>query len=69
MARLYRIVAIPQGAPPNAAGILRVGCKLIVNAGVPQCVFALTFVVVRCFGWKSVSYEFGVQIQGMIWFS
>ena len=37
-----------------------------MNACVAQSVFALTFVIVDRFGWKSVADKLGIQIAGMV---
>ena len=57
---------VVKGAPADAAGVLRVGGDLIVDAGVADDVFALAFVGVDGFGGEGVADELGVEIAGMV---
>ena len=57
---------VVEGAPADAAGILRIGSKLVVNARVTQRVLGQSLDVVDGFGGVSVAYEFGVEIARMI---
>jgi hypothetical protein len=49
-----------EGAPANAAGILRIGRKLVVDAGVTQGVLGEAFHLVDGLGGIGVSYKFRV---------
>ena len=55
-----------EGAPADAAGVLRIGGQLIVDAGVADGVFAQPLDVVDGLGGIGVADEFGIQIEGMI---
>src|SRR5580692_1858127 len=57
---------VVEGAPANAACILRIGCELIMNASVAQRVLALALVVVGGLGGERVPDEFCIQIAWMV---
>ena len=53
---------VVEGAPADAARILRIRRKLVVNAGVTKCVLALALVVVGGLGWVGVADKLGVEV-------
>ena len=53
-------------APANAAGVLRIGGELVVNARVPQRVLSQALHLVNCFGRVGMPNEFRVQIPRMV---
>ena len=55
-----------EGAPADAACVLRVRGKLVMDAGVAQRVLGQAFHVVDGFSGISMSDEFGVQIARMV---
>ena len=57
---------VVECTPSDSAGILRIGCELIVDAGMAQRVFALPLVIIGGLGGESVADEFGVEIARMI---
>src|SRR6185437_6935415 len=57
---------VVEGAPSDAAGVLRIGGQLVVDAGVAQRVLALALVIVGGLGGEGVAHEFGIQIAGMV---
>ena len=57
---------VVEGAPADAAGVLRIGGELIVDAGVAEGVLALALIVVDGLGGEGVADELGVQIARMI---
>ena len=57
---------VVEGAPADAAGVLRVGGDLVVDAGVAQGVLALALVVVGGLGGERVADELGVEVERMI---
>ncbi len=57
---------VVEGAPADAAGVLRIGGELVVNARVAKGVLALALIVVGGLGGEGVADELGVEIAGMI---
>src|SRR6202044_945089 len=57
---------VVEGAPTDAAGVLRIGGELIVNTRVTQGMFALALIVVGGLSGKSVPDKLGVQVARMI---
>ena len=57
---------VVESAPADAAGILRIGRQLVVDAGVAQRVFGKALHLVDGLGRIGVADEFGVQIARMI---
>ena len=58
---------VVEGAPADAAGILRIGGQLVVDSRVANGVFAQALDVVDGLGGIGVAVEFGVEIERMIW--
>jgi hypothetical protein len=57
---------VVEGAPADAAGILRIGGKLIVDPCVTQSMLALALVVISRFGGEGMSNELSIKVAGMI---
>ena len=57
---------VVEGAPADAAGVLRIGGQLVVNARVAQGVFAQALDVVDGLGGVGVADKFGIEIERMI---
>ena len=63
-----RMCVVVKRAPPNAAGILRIGSQLIMDPRVSQGMLSLPFVIIGCLGWKGMSDKLGIKIARMIGF-
>ncbi len=61
-----RVCIVIERAPADTAGILRVGSKLVVDAGVAHGVFLKSFHLVDRFGGIGVADKFGVEITRMV---
>ena len=57
---------VVEGAPADAAGVLRIGGQLVVDAGVADGVLALALVVVDGLGGIGVADELGVEVARMV---
>src|SRR6266571_2295113 len=60
------VSVVIEGAPADAAGVLRIGSKLIVNARVAQRVFGQALDLVDGLGGIRVAHEFGVEIARVV---
>ena len=60
------VSVVVEGAPADAAGVLRVGGQLIVDTRVADGVLAEAFDVVDGLGGIHVAVKFGVEIERMI---
>src|SRR6185312_1322455 len=52
---------VVEGAPADPPGVLRIGCKLIVDSGMAQCMLALPLIIVRRLGGIGMADKFGVE--------
>ena len=57
---------VVEGAPANAPGVLRIGGKLVMDAGVAQRMFGKSLHLVDRLGWICMTDKLGVQIAGMV---
>src|SRR5450631_2823534 len=58
---------VVERAPPNAAGILRIGSELIVHTRVADCMLCLPLHSVDALGRIGVTDELRVQITRVVW--
>jgi hypothetical protein len=61
-----RVGVVVEGTPADAAGILRIGRELVMDASMAKGVLAVPFVVVGGFCREGVVDELGVELARMI---
>src|SRR5882757_3671584 len=61
-----RVRVVVEGAPADAAGVLRIGCQRVVHARVPDGVLTQSFHAVEGFAWIRMPDELGIEVARMV---